>query len=99
MKTGYLIYSCEWKDIDRQDWPTAGTVYVCKRMKPFVGAGMWGVFVMGDGTLKGDTVCYGIFWKVGTAQLFAEALERELASLTEGAINAYGIDATQDTPR
>ena len=92
MKTGYVIYDCEWKDIARQDWPTAGTVYVCKRMKPSVGAGMWSVFVMGDGTLKGDTMCFGIFWRVGIAQLFAEALEREMEKVEAGEVNAYGLD-------
>ena len=35
----------------------------------------YGVFVHGDGTLQGDTVCLGIFWEPETAEWFAEKVK------------------------
>ena len=74
-----LVWDCEWQNIPTQDWPPAGAVYVCEDCQHRCGSESWVVSIMGDGTLEGDTVQLGIFWRKENAVLFAECFASKSA--------------------
>ncbi|MHB1419527.1 MAG: hypothetical protein ACYCX4_08025 [Bacillota bacterium] len=73
-----VIYDSYWQDIQEQDWPEPGTVYVCLDPQKRLGDRTWSVSVMGDGTAEGDTVLLGLFWQQENAAMFAELYSRFL---------------------
>ena len=73
-----LIYDEYWQEIQEQDWPEPGMVYVCLDPQKRLGEKTWSVSIMGNGTLEGDTVQQGLFWQRDNAVLFAETLDQIL---------------------
>ena len=79
-----LVYDAEWPEVPHQDWPPAGAVYVCRDCQRRLGPWpAWVVATMGDGTLDGDTLQHGIFWRREDAELFAESKRRALEPVEE----------------
>ena len=64
-------YNEYWEDIDQADWPKPGTLFICK--DPQI-RDKWLVSVMGDGTLEGENVSLGLFWKKHVARFFANEI-------------------------
>ena len=70
----YMVFDKKWNEIDPQDWPEVGEIYICLDPQKRLGEETWIVSIMGDGTSEGDTVELGLFWKIEHAKLFADAL-------------------------
>lgn len=69
----YLEYGVPWNEIDEQDWPAVGTIYICIDPQQRDYGPKWTVSRMGDGTLVGDTTRLGLFWELKYARMFANA--------------------------
>jgi hypothetical protein len=70
----YIIYECEWQEIEEQDRPDPGVVYICKDPQRRLCPNTWAVGKMGDGTQLGDSVTLGCFWDLSVAKVLAIAL-------------------------
>ena len=73
-----LIYGCYWHEIQEQDRPENGELFMCLDSCKNIGEDTWMVAQMGDGTLSGDLVRLGLFWERKFGELFLQAiLEKE----------------------
>lgn len=87
-----LVYNIYWHEIQEQDWPEPGMIYVCLDPQNRLGKETWSVSIMGDGTAEGDTVQQGLFWDKNNAVLFAEVLEDELFYKENGFCKGLDFD-------
>jgi len=84
------IFEHHWtKKVPREQWPQPGEIYICLDPQQQLGPETWLVSCMGDGTLKGDTVQLGLFWKKELAVEFAKDIE--LTRKTFEFIRQYGF--------
>ena len=68
------VYNRYWNEIMIKEWPKPGEIYICKDPQKTLGSETWSVSIMGNRTLKGDTVQQGLFWKKTNAKIFAQTL-------------------------
>ena len=63
-------YDTAWDKVEMKDWPEPGQIYICRTFD--YQTGNWAVGIMGDGTLEGDSVGLGYFYREADAVKFAE---------------------------
>lgn len=66
-------YQVLYNEIPKRELPQIGQLYICLDSQKRLGPETWSVSIMGDGTLQGDTVQLGLFWRIENARLFALA--------------------------
>jgi len=69
----YVNYLDSEEDVKERDWPETGEIYIALDPQNRLGVQTWLVARMGDGTLQGDTIQLGLFWKIENARIFAKA--------------------------